>query len=80
MQNELNTNKYFKLAYSANKCRCGVKSGAGASSSRNFRRGEPSPSLYAAQVVQNRLGKTHKDPVTAEVALSDCYMPLVTNL
>ncbi|QQP36996.1 Hypothetical protein FKW44_022272 [Caligus rogercresseyi] len=43
MQNELNTNKYFKLAYSANRCRCAVKSGAGASSSRNFRRGEPSP-------------------------------------
>ncbi|QQP50058.1 Hypothetical protein FKW44_010929 [Caligus rogercresseyi] len=29
MQNELNTNKYFKLAYSANKCRCAVKLGAG---------------------------------------------------
>ncbi|QQP55464.1 Hypothetical protein FKW44_008656 [Caligus rogercresseyi] len=29
MPNELNTNKYFKLAYSANKCRCTVKSGAG---------------------------------------------------
>ncbi|QQP39384.1 Hypothetical protein FKW44_020255 [Caligus rogercresseyi] len=24
MQNELNTNKYFKLAYSANRCRCAV--------------------------------------------------------
>ncbi|QQP36134.1 Hypothetical protein FKW44_021133 [Caligus rogercresseyi] len=23
MPNELNTNKYFKLAYSANRCRCG---------------------------------------------------------
>ncbi|QQP50084.1 Hypothetical protein FKW44_010966 [Caligus rogercresseyi] len=29
MQNELNTNKYFKLAYSANRCRCAVKLGAG---------------------------------------------------
>ncbi|QQP37509.1 Hypothetical protein FKW44_017796 [Caligus rogercresseyi] len=29
MQNELNTNKYFKLAYSTNRCRCAVKSGAG---------------------------------------------------
>ncbi|QQP37192.1 Hypothetical protein FKW44_017389 [Caligus rogercresseyi] len=33
MPNELNTNKYFKLAYSANRCRCAVlsslKSGAG---------------------------------------------------
>ncbi|QQP50618.1 Hypothetical protein FKW44_011673 [Caligus rogercresseyi] len=29
MQNELNPNKYFKLAYSANRCRCAVKSGAG---------------------------------------------------
>ncbi|QQP37691.1 Hypothetical protein FKW44_007096 [Caligus rogercresseyi] len=29
MQNELNTNKYFKLAYSANRCRYAVKSGAG---------------------------------------------------
>ncbi|QQP39620.1 Hypothetical protein FKW44_020561 [Caligus rogercresseyi] len=28
MQNELNTNKYFKLVYSANRCRCAVKSGA----------------------------------------------------
>ncbi|QQP31414.1 Hypothetical protein FKW44_025017 [Caligus rogercresseyi] len=28
MQNELNTNKYFKLSYSANRCRCAVKSGA----------------------------------------------------
>ncbi|QQP38257.1 Hypothetical protein FKW44_018781 [Caligus rogercresseyi] len=25
MKNELNTNKYFKLAYSANRCRCAVK-------------------------------------------------------
>ncbi|QQP51164.1 Hypothetical protein FKW44_012425 [Caligus rogercresseyi] len=39
MQNELNTNKYFKLAYSANRCRYAVKSGAGSV----FRRGEPSP-------------------------------------
>ncbi|QQP54555.1 Hypothetical protein FKW44_007418 [Caligus rogercresseyi] len=37
MQNELNTNKYFKLAYSANRCLCAVLS------SLNFRRGEPSP-------------------------------------
>ncbi|QQP48658.1 Hypothetical protein FKW44_009036 [Caligus rogercresseyi] len=29
MQNELNTNKYFKLAYSANRCHCAVKSRAG---------------------------------------------------
>ncbi|QQP54116.1 Hypothetical protein FKW44_006834 [Caligus rogercresseyi] len=29
MQNELNTFKYFKLAYSANSCLCAVKSGAG---------------------------------------------------
>ncbi|QQP42562.1 Hypothetical protein FKW44_017269 [Caligus rogercresseyi] len=27
MQNELNTNKYFKLAYSANRCHCAVKIG-----------------------------------------------------
>ncbi|QQP36196.1 Hypothetical protein FKW44_021218 [Caligus rogercresseyi] len=67
MQNELNTNKYFKLAYSANRCRCDVKSGAGASSSRNFRRGDPPPSLYAAPVVKNLPRKAHKDPVTAEV-------------
>ncbi|QQP58480.1 Hypothetical protein FKW44_003814 [Caligus rogercresseyi] len=67
MQNELNTNIYVKLAYSANRCRCAVKSGAGASSSRNFRRGEPSPSLYAAPVVKNPPRKAHKDPVTAEV-------------
>ncbi|QQP55305.1 Hypothetical protein FKW44_008448 [Caligus rogercresseyi] len=41
MQNELNTNKHFKLAYSANRCRCTVKSGAGSVSSRNFRQGNP---------------------------------------
>ncbi|QQP51991.1 Hypothetical protein FKW44_003973 [Caligus rogercresseyi] len=29
MPNELNINKYFKLAYSANRCRCAMKSGAG---------------------------------------------------
>ncbi|QQP35435.1 Hypothetical protein FKW44_023664, partial [Caligus rogercresseyi] len=55
--NELNTNKYFKLAYSVNRCRCAVKLGAGASSSRNF----PAP------VVKNPPRKAHKDPVTAEV-------------
>ncbi|QQP42453.1 Hypothetical protein FKW44_017126 [Caligus rogercresseyi] len=43
MQNELNTNKYFKLVYSANRCRCAGKSVPGASSSRKFRRGEPPP-------------------------------------
>ncbi|QQP34792.1 Hypothetical protein FKW44_022805, partial [Caligus rogercresseyi] len=52
----------FKLAYSANRCRCAVKLGSGASSSRNFRRGEPSPSLYAALVVKNPPWKAHKDP------------------
>ncbi|QQP53093.1 Hypothetical protein FKW44_005441 [Caligus rogercresseyi] len=59
MQNELNTNKYDKIAYSANRCR--------SSSSRNFRRGNPPPSLYAAPVVKNPPRKAHKDPVTAEV-------------
>ncbi|QQP53157.1 Hypothetical protein FKW44_005525 [Caligus rogercresseyi] len=29
MPNELNNNIYFKLAYSANRCRCAVKLGAG---------------------------------------------------
>ncbi|QQP57941.1 Hypothetical protein FKW44_003104 [Caligus rogercresseyi] len=67
MPNKLNTTKYFKLAYSANRCRCVVKSGAGASSSRNLRRGNPPPSLYAAPVVKNPPRKAHKDPVTAEV-------------
>ncbi|QQP36991.1 Hypothetical protein FKW44_022267 [Caligus rogercresseyi] len=43
MQNELNTNKYFKLAYSANRCRCAVKLGARSVFLSNFRRGEPSP-------------------------------------
>ncbi|QQP50028.1 Hypothetical protein FKW44_010888 [Caligus rogercresseyi] len=43
MQNELNTNTYFKLAYSANRCRCAVKSGAGASSSRISVEGNPPP-------------------------------------
>ncbi|QQP39015.1 Hypothetical protein FKW44_019766, partial [Caligus rogercresseyi] len=68
MQNELNTNKYLKLAYSANRCRCAVKSVPRASSSRNFRRGDPPPpSLYATPVVKNPPRKAHKDPVTAEV-------------
>ncbi|QQP38333.1 Hypothetical protein FKW44_018882 [Caligus rogercresseyi] len=62
MQNELNTNKYFKLAYSANRCRCAVKLGAGASSSRNFRQGGPPPSLYAAPVVKIRLGRLIRTP------------------
>ncbi|QQP57918.1 Hypothetical protein FKW44_003075 [Caligus rogercresseyi] len=43
MQNELNTNKYFKLAYSANRCRCAVKSGAGERLLSEFPSGEPSP-------------------------------------
>ncbi|QQP41539.1 Hypothetical protein FKW44_015945 [Caligus rogercresseyi] len=52
MQNELNTNKYFKLAYSANRCRCAVKSGAGSVFLSEFpSRGTP-PSLYAAPVVK----------------------------
>ncbi|QQP53589.1 Hypothetical protein FKW44_006116 [Caligus rogercresseyi] len=62
MQNELTTNEYFKLAYSANRCRCAVKSGAGASSSRNFRRGEPSPVPYATPVVKIRLGRLIRTP------------------
>ncbi|QQP36330.1 Hypothetical protein FKW44_021396 [Caligus rogercresseyi] len=49
MQNELNTNKYFKLAYSANRCRCAVKSGAGSVFFSEFRRGNPSLSLYPPQ-------------------------------
>ncbi|QQP42513.1 Hypothetical protein FKW44_017205 [Caligus rogercresseyi] len=67
MKNELNTNKYFKLAYSANRCHCAVKSGPGASSSQNFRRGEPSPVPLSRPVVKNPPRKVHKDPVTAEV-------------
>ncbi|QQP48514.1 Hypothetical protein FKW44_008868 [Caligus rogercresseyi] len=41
MLNELNTNKCFKLAYSANRCRCAVKLGAGSVSSRNSVEGNP---------------------------------------
>ncbi|QQP37154.1 Hypothetical protein FKW44_017343 [Caligus rogercresseyi] len=68
MQNELNTNKYFKLAYSTNRCRCAVKSGAGSVFlSEFFCRGNPPPSLYATPVVKNPPRKAHKDPVTAEV-------------
>ncbi|QQP50411.1 Hypothetical protein FKW44_011410 [Caligus rogercresseyi] len=68
MQNELNTNKYFKLAYSANRCRCAVKSGAGSVFLSEFPSREPSPGLYyAAPVVKNPPRKAHKDPVTAEV-------------
>ncbi|QQP42257.1 Hypothetical protein FKW44_016866 [Caligus rogercresseyi] len=43
MQNELNTNKYFKLAYSANRCRCADKSGAGSVFLSKFPSREPSP-------------------------------------
>ncbi|QQP34635.1 Hypothetical protein FKW44_022587 [Caligus rogercresseyi] len=43
MQNELNTNKYFKLAYSGNRCRCAVKSGAGSVFLSEFPLREPSP-------------------------------------
>ncbi|QQP37928.1 Hypothetical protein FKW44_018372 [Caligus rogercresseyi] len=46
MPNELNTNKYFKLAYSANRCRCAVKLGAGSVFLSIFPSREPSPSLY----------------------------------
>ncbi|QQP41678.1 Hypothetical protein FKW44_016130 [Caligus rogercresseyi] len=67
MPNELNTINIFKLAYSANRCRCAVNRVPGASSSRNFRRGEPSPALYAAPVVKIRLGRLIRTPVTAEV-------------
>ncbi|QQP37806.1 Hypothetical protein FKW44_018202 [Caligus rogercresseyi] len=48
-------------------CEIGVP---GASSSRNFRRGNPPPSLYATPVVKNPPRKAHKDPVTAEFTLS----------
>ncbi|QQP48719.1 Hypothetical protein FKW44_009121 [Caligus rogercresseyi] len=67
MQNELNTNKYFKLAYSANRCRCAVKSGAGLLPLGISVEGNPPSSLYAAPVVKNPPQKAHKDPVTAEV-------------
>ncbi|QQP39983.1 Hypothetical protein FKW44_013867 [Caligus rogercresseyi] len=67
MQNELNTNKYFKFAYSANRCRFAVNRVPGASSSRNFRRGEPFPVPLRRSVVKNPPRKAHKDPVTAEV-------------
>ncbi|QQP54947.1 Hypothetical protein FKW44_007946 [Caligus rogercresseyi] len=68
MQNELKSTKYFKLAYSANRCRCAVKSGAGSVFLSEFTsRGTlPRPST-AAPVVKNPPRKAHKDPVTAEV-------------
>ncbi|QQP41607.1 Hypothetical protein FKW44_016031, partial [Caligus rogercresseyi] len=56
--NELNTTKFFKLAYSANRCRCDVKLGAGSGTL-------PRPS-NASPVVKNPPRKAHKDPVTAE--------------
>ncbi|QQP58334.1 Hypothetical protein FKW44_003610, partial [Caligus rogercresseyi] len=62
MQNELNTNKYFKLAYSANRCRYAVKSDAGSVFLSEFPSREPPPSLYAAPVVKNPPRKVHKDP------------------
>ncbi|QQP37145.1 Hypothetical protein FKW44_017332 [Caligus rogercresseyi] len=67
MQNELNTNKYFKLAYSDNRCRCAVKSGAGSVFLSEFPSRGPSPVPHAAPVVKNSPRKAHKDPVTVEV-------------
>ncbi|QQP58318.1 Hypothetical protein FKW44_003591 [Caligus rogercresseyi] len=34
--------------------------------------GNPPPCLFAAPVVKNPPRKAHKDPVTAEVTLSEC--------
>ncbi|QQP49691.1 Hypothetical protein FKW44_010447 [Caligus rogercresseyi] len=48
MQNELNANKYFKLTYSANRCRCAVKSGAGSVFLSEFPSRGTLPRLYAA--------------------------------
>ncbi|QQP38953.1 Hypothetical protein FKW44_019678 [Caligus rogercresseyi] len=62
MQNELNSNKYFKLAYSANRCRCAVKSSAGSVFLSGIFVGETLPVLYAAPVVKNPPRKAHKDP------------------
>ncbi|QQP37655.1 Hypothetical protein FKW44_018006 [Caligus rogercresseyi] len=66
MPNELNTNK-IQVSLSANRCRCAVKPVPGASSSRNFRRGEPSPSTLRRPSREKSARKAHKDPVTAEV-------------
>ncbi|QQP50026.1 Hypothetical protein FKW44_010884 [Caligus rogercresseyi] len=52
MQNELNTNKHFKLAFSANRCRCAVKLGAGSVFLSEFPSRGTSPVLYAAPVVK----------------------------
>ncbi|QQP37967.1 Hypothetical protein FKW44_018420 [Caligus rogercresseyi] len=67
MQNELNPNKYFKLAYSANRCHCSVKLVPERLPLGISVEGNPPPSLYAAPVVKNPPRKAHKDPVTAEV-------------
>ncbi|QQP36086.1 Hypothetical protein FKW44_021073 [Caligus rogercresseyi] len=45
MPNELNTNKYFKLAYSAIRYRCAVKLGAGSVFLSKIPSREPSPVL-----------------------------------
>ncbi|QQP32489.1 Hypothetical protein FKW44_024497 [Caligus rogercresseyi] len=66
MQDELNTNKYFKLAYSANRCRCAVKWVPGASSFGISVEGNL-PRPLRRPVVKNPPRKAHKDPVTAEV-------------
>ncbi|QQP34806.1 Hypothetical protein FKW44_022824 [Caligus rogercresseyi] len=62
MQNELNTNKYFKLDYSANRCRCADKSGAGASSLSEFRLGEPSPVPSTPPSRENPPRKAQRTP------------------
>ncbi|QQP41551.1 Hypothetical protein FKW44_015960, partial [Caligus rogercresseyi] len=59
-------NEYFKLAYSANRCRCAVnrvpeRLPLGISVKEN-----PPPSPYAFPVVKNLPRKAHKDPLTAE--------------
>ncbi|QQP41378.1 Hypothetical protein FKW44_015727 [Caligus rogercresseyi] len=50
MQNELNTNKYFKFAYFANRCRCAVNFGCRERLPLGISvEGNPPPSLYAPQ-------------------------------
>ncbi|QQP39647.1 Hypothetical protein FKW44_020596 [Caligus rogercresseyi] len=53
MQNELNTNKYFKFAYSANRCHCAVKSVPERLPLGISVEGNPPPSLYGAPLVKN---------------------------
>ncbi|QQP58114.1 Hypothetical protein FKW44_003327 [Caligus rogercresseyi] len=57
--NELNTTKFSKLAYSANRCRCAVKLGAGSVFLSEFPLGGPSPVSLRLPSREKSASKAH---------------------